>query len=183
MSCFSAQLEGLSLFRGLRLLIDICWIFLHVCGVRAEIYKRKGYELMGAAFEVYNHRGYGLVEEIYQECLEIELALRSIPFCPKAEINCFYKGRELKRRYMPDLFVFHCLLVELKAVTAILPEHQAQLLNYMRLARQPIGYLINFGHENTLEWKRFILSEFIPQTAEEEENRLSPLTNPDEQNS
>jgi GxxExxY protein len=133
--------------------------------MKPEIYKREGYELMGAAFEVYNHRGYGLAEEIYQECLEIEMELRGIPFRPKTEIKCFYKGRELNKRYVPDLFVFSCLVVELKAVAELLPEHEAQLINYMRLARQPIGYLINFGHKNTLEWKRFILSEFIPQHA------------------
>ncbi len=134
--------------------------------MKPEIYKREGYELMGAAFEVYNNRGYGLAEEIYQECLEIELNLRSVPFQPKAEIKGFYKGRELHKRYVPDMYVFDCLIIELKAVAELLPEHEAQLLNYMRLARQPVGYLINFGHKNTLEWKRFILSEFIPLTAD-----------------
>ena len=116
---------------------------------------------MGAAFEVYNDRGYGLAEDIYQECLEIELALRRIPFRSKAELKCFYKGRELKKRYVPDLYVFGCLVVELKAVTELAAEHEAQLFNYMRIARQPVGYLLNFGHKDTLEWKRLILSEFI----------------------
>ena len=116
---------------------------------------------MAAAFEVYNDRGYGLAEDIYQECLEIELELRGILFRPKAEIKCFCKGRELRKRYVPDLFVFGCLVVELKAVTELVPEHEAQLLNYMRIAHQPGGYLVNFGHKGTLEWKRFILSELI----------------------
>ncbi len=132
--------------------------------MRAEIYKDEGYQFMGAAFEVYNDRGYGLAEEIYQECLEIELELRGIAFRSKAEIRCFYKGRELKKRYIPDLFVFGCLVVELKAVAELAPEHEAQLMNYLRIARQPVGYLVNFGHKGTLEWKRFILSEFIAQT-------------------
>ena len=68
---------------------------------------------MGAAFEVYNERGYGMAEEIYQECLEIELSLRGIAFVPKAELKCFDKGREHKKRYIPDLVVFGCLVVEL----------------------------------------------------------------------
>ena len=118
--------------------------------------QEEGYKLMGAAFEVYNDRGYGLAEEIYQECLEIELEMRGIAFRPKEEINCFYKGRLLKKRYIPDLFVFSCLVVELKAVTELAPEHEAQLINYMRIAQQPVGYLVNFGHKDTLEWKRFI---------------------------
>jgi GxxExxY protein len=117
--------------------------------------------LMGAAFEVYNDRGYGLGEELYQECFEIELGLRSIPFTAKQEIQCFYKGRELQKRYIPDLFVFNGIVVELKAVAQLSPEHEAQLINYMRISRQPVGYLINFGHKETLEWKRFVLSEFI----------------------
>ena len=121
---------------------------------------------MGAAFEVYNDRGYGLAEEIYQECLEIELGLRRISFRSKAELKCFYKGLELKKRYVPDLYVFGCLVVELKAVTELAPEHEAQLFNYMRIAKQPVGYLINFGHKGTLEWKRLILSELIARPAQ-----------------
>jgi GxxExxY protein len=116
---------------------------------------------MTAAFEVYNDRGYGMAEEVYQECVEIELGLRGIEFRSKAELKCFYKGQELKKRYIPDLFVFNCLVVELKAVSELASEHEAQLLNYMRIARQPVGYLVNFGHKGTLEWKRFTLSDYI----------------------
>ncbi|MBI4626924.1 MAG: GxxExxY protein [Verrucomicrobia bacterium] len=130
--------------------------------MKPEIYKDEGYKLMGAAFETYNERGYGLGEEIYQECLEIELEIRGIAYHSKQELMCFYKGREFKKRHVPDLFVFGCLIVELKAVSALAPEHEAQLINYLRLTRQPVGYLINFGHKETLEWKRVILSEFIP---------------------
>ena len=129
--------------------------------MRAEIYKDEGYKLMGAAFEVYNERGYGLGEEIYQECLEIELEIRGIIHRSKQELRCYYKERELKKRYVPDLFVFDCLITELKAVSVLAPEHEAQLINYLRLTRQPVGYLINFGHKDGLEWKRIILSAFI----------------------
>ena len=132
--------------------------------MKPEIYKDEGYKLMGAAFEVYNEQGYGMAEEIYQESLEIELEMRGIPFRAKQELSCFYKGRELKKRYVPDLFVFNCLVVELKAVSQLLPEHEAQLINYLRIIKQPVGYLINFGHKDTLEWKRFILSELIANT-------------------
>jgi len=129
--------------------------------MKPEIYKQEGYQLMGAAFEVYNDRGYGMAEDIYQECVEIELGLRGIPFQTKEELKCFYKGRELKKRYVPDLFVFGGLVVELKAVAELIAEHEAQLFNYMRIAGQPVGYLINFGHKETLEWKRLILSDLI----------------------
>jgi len=115
--------------------------------MKTEIYKDEGYQLMGAAFEVYNEQGYGLAEEIYQESFEIELESRGIPFHRKQELKCFYKRHELTKRYIPDLFAFEGLVVELKSVSQLLPEHEAQL--------------INFGHEDVLEWKRFILSEFI----------------------
>ena len=130
--------------------------------MKPEIYKDEGYKLMGAAFEVYNELGFGLAEEIYQESLEMELESRGIPFRSKQELKCFYKGRELKKRYVPDLIVFECLVTELKSVSQLVPEHEAQLINYMRITKQPVGYLINFGHKDTLEWKRFILSELIP---------------------
>ena len=129
--------------------------------MKSEIYKDEGYKLMGAAFEVYNERGYGLGEEIYQECMEIELDIRKISFQAKRDLSCFYKGRELKKRYVPDLYVFGCLITELKAVSQLLPEHEAQLVNYMRLTRQPVGYLVNFGNRVELEWKRIIFSEFV----------------------
>jgi GxxExxY protein len=130
--------------------------------MKPEIYKDEGYKLMGAAFEVYNERGFGMAEEIYQECMEIELELRGIAFQSKRELICFYKDRELKKRYVPDLFVFGCLVVELKAVTGLNSEHEAQLYNYLRITRQPVGYLINFGHQGTLEWQRITIAEFIP---------------------
>lgn len=134
--------------------------------MKPEIYQEEGYRFMGAAFEVYNERGYGMAEEIYQESLEIELELRGMVFNSKPELRCHYKGRELKRRYVPDLYVLGCLVVELKAVSQLTTEHEAQLINYLRITRQPVGYLVNFGHKDTLDWKRLILSEFVPPSAE-----------------
>lgn len=129
--------------------------------MRPEIFKEEGYKLMGAAFEVYNEQGSGLGEEIYQESLELELLDRGLGFDAKRELACYYKGRPLRKKYVPDLFVLDCLVVELKSVSQLCAEHDAQLINYMKLTKQPVGYLINFGHKGTLEWKRLILSEFI----------------------
>ena len=95
--------------------------------------------------------------------LGIELGMRGVAVKSKAEIKCYYKGHELRKRYVPDMLVFGCLVVELEAVTELVPEHEAQLINYMRISKQPVGYLVNFGHKGSLEWKRFTLSEFIPQ--------------------
>jgi GxxExxY protein len=132
--------------------------------MKREIYKNEGYKLMGAAFEVYNEHGAGLAEEIYQESLEIELGLRGIAYEPRSPLWCYYKGRRLRKRYVPDLIVFGSLVVELKSVSELLPEHEAQLMNYLRVARQPVGYLLNFGHKGDLEWERRIISEYIAPT-------------------
>ena len=123
------------------------------------MYEQEGYALMGAGFEVYNQLGYGMAEEVYQQCLEIELGIREIPFETKQQLTMTYKGQEIEKRYYPDLFVFGGIVVELKAVKTLLDEHAAQLFNYMRIARQPVGYLINFGQKDDLQWKRFILSD------------------------
>lgn len=124
-------------------------------------FAQEGYALMAAAFEVHREVHGGLLEDIYQESLEEELRLRDIPFTARQELAIFYKGRELKKRYIPDLYVFGEIVVELKSVAALLPEHTAQLINYMRLARKPVGYLINFGPLGKVEWKRYVLREFI----------------------
>ena len=124
-------------------------------------FAEEGYALMGAAFEVHRTLGGGLLEEIYQESVEIELEMRGIPFRPRQELAVHYKDRRLNKRYVPDLFVFETIVVELKAVSSLTHDHEAQLMNYMRITRQPVGYLINFGPVGKLEWKRIILSECL----------------------
>jgi len=69
------------------------------------------------------------------------------------------KDHKLATRYKPDLLVFGGIVVELKAVTELLPEHEAQLFNYMRVSRMAVGYLVNFRHKGDLQWKRFIVSD------------------------
>jgi GxxExxY protein len=55
--------------------------------------------------------------------------------------------------------VFGGIVVELKAVSEVLPEHESQLFNYMRISRMGVGYLVNFGHKGDLQWKRFVLDD------------------------
>ena len=119
--------------------------------------QQEGFDLMAAVFAVHNEVGGGLAEEVYQERLEIELSLRGMPFTAKQELSIFYKGRELKRCYIPDLYVHDGMVVELKAVSHLLPEHEAQLFNYMRLTGKRVGYLINFSPLKRAEWRRYVL--------------------------
>jgi len=112
---------------------------------------------MGAAFEVYNVLGFGLSEEIYQQSIEVEFRLRKIPFLSKSVVNVAYIGYELETKYQPDLIVFNQIVVELKTVKSLLPEHEAQLFNYLRISSKQVGYLINFGSSSEVEWKRFVV--------------------------
>ena len=116
-----------------------------------------GYDLMAAAFEVHQTLGGGLSEEIYQESLEHELSLRKIPFVSKPSLGVTYKGHALRKTYSPDLLIKDILVVELKSVAKLLNEHEAQILNYMRISQYRVGYLINFAPLDRAEWKRFIL--------------------------
>jgi GxxExxY protein len=131
--------------------------------MQSKPFAEEGYAMMGAAFEVHRELGGGLLEDIYQESLEIELHLRSILFASKSELRTYYKNRQLKKRYVPDLVVCDGIVAELKAVSCLTSDHDAQLLNYMRLSRQPVGYLINFGPIKEVEWKRFVLQEFCKE--------------------
>lgn len=121
--------------------------------------REEGYKLMGAAFEVYNQLGYGMAEEVYQQSLEIELSLREIPYRSKPKLEVFYKAQKLETHFIPDLVAFDAIAVEIKAVSELVSDHEAQLFNYMRIARQRVGYLINYGKKGDLQWKRFILSD------------------------
>ena len=119
-----------------------------------EPMQQQGYDFMAAAFEVYNELGHGFTEEIYQESLERELAARGIPLVAQTEVAVVYKGHPLKKKLRPDLLVSGDIVVELKAVSSLAPEHVAQLLNYLKATGKPVGYLVNFGCSEELEWKR-----------------------------
>ena len=119
-----------------------------------------GYELIGAAMTVYNDLGGGLSEEIYQESFECELAEQGFSFVAQPELAVFYKGKPLKKHLRPDLIIESEVIVELKAVSALADEHRAQLLNYLRVTRKPVGYLINFAAFPNVEWQRLVNTRF-----------------------
>jgi GxxExxY protein len=123
----------------------------------ADLHQQQGYYLMGAAFEVYNELGQGFLEEVYHEGLELELARRGIPFVSKSALPLFYKGAPMNKCYRADLVVCDEIIVELKAVRALVAEHDAQLINYLKATGKHVGYLINFGSFPKLEWKRLVL--------------------------
>lgn len=113
-----------------------------------------GYAFMGACFEVHKEMGHGYLEDVYQESLELELTHRGIPFVAQPKIPIAYKGHVLRKRYEADLLVLDKIVVELKAVKALAPEHEAQLLHYLKATGRRVGYLVNFGAFPKLDWRR-----------------------------
>ena len=101
--------------------------------------------IIGAAIEVHRALGPGLFESAYEECLCRELTLRGVHFERQRELPIDYKGLRLDCGYRVDLLVAGTVVVELKAVEALLPIHEAQLLTYMRLGGWKVGLLINFN--------------------------------------
>lgn len=109
------------------------------------LFKDESYAIQGAIFEVYRQMGCGFLESVYQECLEIEFRERSIPFVSQHDLQLFYKGKLLKQRYIPDFICYDQIIVELKAVKQVAPEHKAQVLNYLKASKMKLGILVNFG--------------------------------------
>jgi GxxExxY protein len=117
---------------------------------------------LGACFEVYKEKGCGFLEAVYQECLEIELESRGIPFNSKAELVLSYKGRTLKKRYEPDFICFGLIIMEIKAVSKLTDEDRAQMHNYLRGTNLRLGLLVTsaitpFSNTNALSCNSFFV--------------------------
>ena len=118
------------------------------------IYEDLTYKIRGALFEVYKEKGCGFLEDVYQECLEIELGLQEIEFDAQHPLKLEYKGRLLKKKYIPDFICFGKIIVEIKAVKEITNEHRAQLQNYLKATGYKLGLLVNFGHHPKIQIER-----------------------------
>jgi len=121
------------------------------------LFEKETYAIRGAVFEVYSEMGSGFLEPVYQECLEIELKNRAIPYVAQGELRLTYKGEPLVQAYKPDLICAGKVIVELKAVRELAPEHNAQLLNYLKITRLRLGLLVNFGSHPKAEIERMVL--------------------------
>jgi GxxExxY protein len=122
------------------------------------LFKDESYEIVGACFEVHNQLGSGFTEPSYQEALEIELAARGIPYKAQVDLPIFYKETKLKHGFRADFLCHEAIIVELKAVSALLPEHRAQVHNYLHAGRHQLGILVNFAAYPRLQYERIAFS-------------------------
>jgi len=119
------------------------------------LYKKETFDIIGVAMEVHNELGPGFLEAVYQEAFEIELINQNIPYEREKVLTIFYKKEKLKREFTADFFCFGKIIVELKALSSLEGNHEAQLLNYITATNTKVGLLINFGAKS-LEYKRMI---------------------------
>ena len=124
-------------------------------------YKDVVYSIIGAAMKVHSELRWGLLEAVYNESLVLELSDRGIKSKAEETIPCYYRNHLLKKEYKVDIVVGD-VIVELKSVSEIVPAHRAQLFNYLRLTKKPIGLLLNFGNPK-LQGERY---GFIEETNE-----------------
>ena len=139
-------------------------------------YKDIVYKIIGAAMEVHSELNWGLLEPVYQEAMHLELLDRGIDNQREKEIDIYYKNHLLDKKYFMDIVVGD-IIVELKSVSKLTAAHRAQLCNYLRLSRKPLGLLINFGEED-LKGERWAYDEDTNECFIVDRN-MDPLSNVD----
>jgi GxxExxY protein len=109
-------------------------------------------EILGACFEVSKELGAGFLESVYENALLIALCQKGLEVVAQAPLRVTFRGAIVGDFYA-DLLVEKKVIVELKAVSALCPEHQAQVINYLKATGIEIGLLVNFGRPR-LEYRR-----------------------------
>jgi GxxExxY protein len=116
--------------------------------------------IIGAAIQVHKELGPGLLESAYQTCLAFELRERGFHVEEQKPLPMVYKRVKLDCGYRLDLVVEDSVIVEVKAIEALLPIHQAQLLSYLRLSGKRVGLLVNFHVRILKQGLKRVVNEF-----------------------
>ncbi len=120
------------------------------------LFAQEVFAIQGAIYEVNRHMGAGFLEAVYQECLALEFTARGIPFVASHNLPIAYKGQTLRQFYQADFICYGKILLELKAVRELAPEHRAQVLNYLSATGLKLGLLVNFGSAPKARIERLI---------------------------
>lgn len=121
------------------------------------VYPNESYAIRGAAMRVYNVLESGFLEAVYQEALEIELDKRHIPYEKEKELDVYYDGIRLGKKYVADFVCYDKIILELKAVKELDDSHRSQIYNYLKATGFKLGFLINFGKYDELQIERKVL--------------------------
>jgi len=110
-------------------------------------------KILETAFEVSNELGAGFLESVYEKSLLIALRAKGLSADSQIPLTVWFRGEVVGQFYV-DILVEEKVILELKEVTALCPEHKAQLLNYLKATGYPVGMLLNFGTPK-LEYRRY----------------------------
>ncbi len=119
-------------------------------------------KVIGACLEVHRTMGPALLERIYVDCLCKEFDLRSISYQREVEFPLLYKGNDLGSIRL-DILVEDTLVLEIKAVSMILPVFNAQLISYLKIANKPVGMLVNFHEFKLMDGCKVLFRDHIPK--------------------
>lgn len=120
------------------------------------VYKEESYKIIGLCMEVHRELGRGLLEVVYKDALEYEFKINCIPYQWEKAYEVPYKDIILAHQFYADFVVYDNIILEVKATGKIVDEFIKQTLNYIAIAKSPLGLLINFG-EPSLTYKRLVL--------------------------
>ena len=120
------------------------------------IYKDESYKIIGLCMEVHNQLGKGFLEIVYKDALEYEFRKAGIPYEREKQYEVNYKGNILPHKFYADFVVYDKIILEVKGVSALINEHTAQTMNYLKVSGLKLGLLVNFG-EIRLNSKRIVL--------------------------
>ncbi|MCF6183640.1 MAG: GxxExxY protein [Bacteroidales bacterium] len=101
-------------------------------------------KILKAFYNVYNKLGFGFLEKVYEKSMLIELRKLGLKAENQKQIKVYYDNAEVGE-YYADIIVNNCIIIELKAAENLIPEHEAQLVNYLRATEIEVGLLLNFG--------------------------------------
>jgi GxxExxY protein len=108
-------------------------------------YEHLANHIFKSSLEVHRQMGPGLLESVYEYCLEKELLMNGIRVQRQVKIPLYYKGTALDKNFRIDLLIENEILIEIKAVEYLLPVHQAQIISYLKITDKMLGFLINFN--------------------------------------
>ena len=120
------------------------------------IFKEENYKIVGICMEVHRILGGGLAEIVYKDALEYEFQQNGIPYKREKEYPVPYKTIILPHKFYADFVVYDNIILEVKAVSAIIDDHIAQTINYIKLTKGRLGIIANFSN-TSLQHKRLVV--------------------------
>lgn len=119
-------------------------------------------DVVDAALQIHRDLGPGLLESVYETVLAVELTDRGYMVARQQPVDIEYRGIRFDSAFRADMVVDGRVVIEIKSVERLNAAHAKQLLTYLRLMKQPLGLLINFGGETLKEGLRRIVNDYKP---------------------